>query len=381
MSICGSGITVSATYWWSSLTAIEPSLTTEATRLTELLRTLPAANTPGKLVSRRYSYRESPRHTFSSSAERSSALSVRMKLRSSSSTASSSQPVLASAPMKSSMAIIAPKRCSPSSLSYRRPAMIDGLYRRVSWSTPIVGARLAVFRGFCSLRTAGRWLGDRGLHRSLARAGTDPEDDKEAPDEARGDVEQAGLRAEDAAGKEERPALLSGENRSAHGFEAAHREAEDVALEEVPGDVQPNGDGEPPREDVSDSQKEPREGYVDGANGRGVRIAQVPESEEGGRDRPRQDHRHLRSSEAREVQALGKVRELVTAREQLFGDAHAQEERERHQYGGKELPATGRLERANDRYPPGSQLHEKDARHQQSAQRETKAEVQPPISV
>jgi len=76
----------------------------EATRLIEPLRTMPAANTSDKLVSRRYGSHESSRHMFSSSAERSSALPVKMKPRSSSSTASSSQPVLASAPMKSSMA-------------------------------------------------------------------------------------------------------------------------------------------------------------------------------------------------------------------------------------------------------------------------------------
>src|SRR5215208_3008191 len=44
---------VSARYWWTNLTVIEPSPTAEATRLIEPLRTSPAANTPGRFVSKR----------------------------------------------------------------------------------------------------------------------------------------------------------------------------------------------------------------------------------------------------------------------------------------------------------------------------------------
>jgi hypothetical protein len=89
-----------ARYWWTNLTAMDPSPTAEATRLIEPLRASPAANTPGRLASKGYGSRECPAHTSPWSADRSKASPVRMKPLSSSSTAAWSQPVLASAPMK-----------------------------------------------------------------------------------------------------------------------------------------------------------------------------------------------------------------------------------------------------------------------------------------
>src|SRR5215204_7017311 len=77
--------------------------TAEAHRLIEPLRTSPAANTPSILVSRRNGSRERSCQS-SSSAESSSSLPVRTKPRSSSSTVPWSQPVLASAPMKTKSA-------------------------------------------------------------------------------------------------------------------------------------------------------------------------------------------------------------------------------------------------------------------------------------
>src|SRR5579862_1605229 len=55
-----------ARYRWMSCTAVEPSPTAAATRLTEPLRTSPMANTPGWLVSNRIGSRS--RHTSLSSA-------------------------------------------------------------------------------------------------------------------------------------------------------------------------------------------------------------------------------------------------------------------------------------------------------------------------
>ena len=77
---------------------MEPSPTAEVHRLIESLRTSPAAKTPGKLVSRRNGSRERCCQMSPPSTERSNAIPVRTKPRSSSSTAPSSQPVLASAP-------------------------------------------------------------------------------------------------------------------------------------------------------------------------------------------------------------------------------------------------------------------------------------------
>ena len=49
----------SCSVWWTNETAIEPSPTAEATRLTFPPRTSPTANTPGRLVSRRWGARAS----------------------------------------------------------------------------------------------------------------------------------------------------------------------------------------------------------------------------------------------------------------------------------------------------------------------------------
>src|SRR3712207_7957143 len=62
-----------------------PSPTAEATRLIEPLRTSPAANTPGRLVSSRYGSRASSRQASPPSAERPNSLPVRTNPRSSSS--------------------------------------------------------------------------------------------------------------------------------------------------------------------------------------------------------------------------------------------------------------------------------------------------------
>ena len=89
----------------------------------------------------------------------------------------------------------------------------------------------------CWLRRSLRWLGDGGLDGSFAGAHADPEPDQEATDDSGGDVEQAGLGAESAAGKEGRAALLDGDELRSQIVHAANRESEDSALEEVPGDV------------------------------------------------------------------------------------------------------------------------------------------------
>src|SRR5215207_1733838 len=89
-----------ARYWWTSLTAIAPSPTAEAQRLIEPERTSPAANTPGMLVSSKNGSLERCGQPFSSSTEWFNAVPVRTKPRSSSPTFPLSQPVLASAPIK-----------------------------------------------------------------------------------------------------------------------------------------------------------------------------------------------------------------------------------------------------------------------------------------
>ena len=63
--------------WWTNRTAMEPSPTAEDTRLIEPLRTSPAANTPGRLISKGYGSRASPAQTSPSRAERSTSPPVR----------------------------------------------------------------------------------------------------------------------------------------------------------------------------------------------------------------------------------------------------------------------------------------------------------------
>src|ERR1039458_10320842 len=58
MSACAT-MDYSARTLWTNWTAIDPSPTAEATRFTLPARTSPTANTPGRLVSKRYGARRS----------------------------------------------------------------------------------------------------------------------------------------------------------------------------------------------------------------------------------------------------------------------------------------------------------------------------------
>jgi hypothetical protein len=114
----------SARCWWTNFTAIDPSPTAEDTRLIEPLRTSPAANTPGRFVSKGYGSRPSPAQTSPSSAERSHAPPVWMKPIWSSPTVPSSQRVLASAPTNKNNARAprvrrAPERVSSTTIPFR----------------------------------------------------------------------------------------------------------------------------------------------------------------------------------------------------------------------------------------------------------------------
>ena len=140
----------------------------------------------------------------------------------------------------------------------------------------------------------------------VSGAGAHPEPDEEADDDGCGDIEQAGLGAEDTAGKEGRSALLYRKERRAQGFDTAHREAENVALKEIPAYVQPDRDGEAPREDVADPQEESGEGYVDRADGRGIRVLQVQQTKEELGEHQRQKDRAF-GTYLRKVQPLGHV--------------------------------------------------------------------------
>jgi hypothetical protein len=65
----------------TKLTDIDPSPTADAQRFTEPLRTSPAANTPGRLVSRRNGARPAVRHRSASIVSGGRALPVRTKPR------------------------------------------------------------------------------------------------------------------------------------------------------------------------------------------------------------------------------------------------------------------------------------------------------------
>src|SRR5437016_7485864 len=95
-------------YSWTNWTAIDPSPTAEATRLTEPERTSPAANTPGRLVSNRngcrfkVQCRESP-----------SSIPVRTKCFSSFSISDGNQSVRGVAPIKLKRAAVGSVFFSP----------------------------------------------------------------------------------------------------------------------------------------------------------------------------------------------------------------------------------------------------------------------------
>src|SRR5947209_14884280 len=59
---------ISLRYSWTNWTAIAPSPTAEATRLTEPARTSPAANTPARLVSSRNGWRRRDQYDDCASA-------------------------------------------------------------------------------------------------------------------------------------------------------------------------------------------------------------------------------------------------------------------------------------------------------------------------
>src|SRR5215471_10227977 len=80
-------------YCWAKRTAMLPSPTAAATRLTELARTSPTANTPGRLVSSREGPLSRVAELLSESAAAGISSPVGMKPRRSRSTASSSQAV------------------------------------------------------------------------------------------------------------------------------------------------------------------------------------------------------------------------------------------------------------------------------------------------
>ena len=97
----------------------------------------------------------------------------------------------------------------------------------------------------------GGWaLGDGGVDGDLAGTEVHVECNEHASGDHGPDPDQAGLRAEGAAGPEFGAALPGVQEGCAHGLEAAHGETVDVALEKVPGDVQPDGDGELAGEDT-----------------------------------------------------------------------------------------------------------------------------------
>src|SRR5215203_3934457 len=86
-------------YWWTNCTAIEPSPTADATRLTDRWRTSPAAKMPGTLVSRKKGSR-SRCHPFGRRPPRTRLRPVRMKPCGSLATASITQSVCGLAPIK-----------------------------------------------------------------------------------------------------------------------------------------------------------------------------------------------------------------------------------------------------------------------------------------
>src|ERR687896_602331 len=95
-------------YSCTNWTAIAPSPTAAATRLTEPDRTSPAANTPGRLVSRKYGYRRADPCGDCVRSE-----PVRTKPLSSLSISGGSQSVRGTVPIKLNTAVVSPEPPSP----------------------------------------------------------------------------------------------------------------------------------------------------------------------------------------------------------------------------------------------------------------------------
>lgn len=118
----------------TKLTTMDPSPTADATRFTDPLRTSPAANTPGRLVSSRNGARPTDRQRSAPVMAGGSAVPVVTKPRRSSSTHPRSQAVLASAPMNRKSELVASVRSS------RPPVATWTACSRPSPSSPVTVA-------------------------------------------------------------------------------------------------------------------------------------------------------------------------------------------------------------------------------------------------
>ena len=101
------------------LTAMAPSPTADAQRLTDPLRTSPAANTPGRLVSRKNGVRPCARQRSPRTASSGTAAPVRTKPFLSSCTQPLSHSVCGSAPMKRNSAGVLIRVSTPASSRMR----------------------------------------------------------------------------------------------------------------------------------------------------------------------------------------------------------------------------------------------------------------------
>ena len=131
-------------------------------------------------------------------------------------------------------------------------------------------------------------------------------------------ADQASLGSKGPAGGPQRPALLDGDQGWA-GIRAADREAVDVALEEVPGDVDANRHGQLPTEHEGQAQEQPGQHHVDRADRGGIGVGGMQEAEKDGGEQVGGDQRGARR-DARAVEAFRQVAEQVAARGELFLD-------------------------------------------------------------
>src|SRR3712207_2416395 len=111
-------------------------------------------------------------------------------------------------------------------------------------------------------------------------AQADPERNEEDAQDHRGGAEQPTLGSEGVAGPQGGSTLIRAQEGRAHGLQAAHGEAEDAALEEVPGDVQADGDGELAGQHVAEAEHQAGQGDVEGGGDGGVRVAGVEVAED-----------------------------------------------------------------------------------------------------
>jgi len=124
--------------------------------------------------------------------------------------------------------------------------------------------------------------------------------------------DEARLGAKCTACPQIRPLLLDGDESDPTVCSAADREAKDIALEEVPGHVHPDGYSKISSKDIAKAQKKARHHKIDGANCGGIGIARMGQTEQTGGEHPGKDNGNRGTPEF-EIQGFCEIGQKITA--------------------------------------------------------------------